>query len=108
VESQPADSRNRLATIVSIAGENLPLCNSDELVALRQFPLSVNSGKPVAATNHKTGFQGEMREWAFRYQFFALGTPLNWISHIFWLKLLKPFFCNLKSKFSLNKKKISE
>jgi hypothetical protein len=31
-------------------------------------------------------------EWAFRYQFFAAGAPLNWISHIFWLKPLKPFF----------------
>jgi hypothetical protein len=31
-------------------------------------------------------------EWAFRYQFFAAGAPLNWISHIFWVKLLKPFF----------------
>jgi hypothetical protein len=40
-------------------------------------------------------------EWAFRYQFFAVGTPLNWISHIFWLKPLKPFFCDLKSKFPL-------
>jgi hypothetical protein len=29
------------------------------------------------------------------------GRPLNWISHIFWLKLLKPFFCDLKSKFPL-------
>jgi hypothetical protein len=40
-------------------------------------------------------------EWAFRYHFFAAGAPLNWISHIFYLKLLKPFFCNLKSKFTL-------
>jgi hypothetical protein len=40
-------------------------------------------------------------EWAFRYQLFAVGAPLNWISHIFWLKLLKPVFCNLKSKFPL-------
>jgi hypothetical protein len=40
-------------------------------------------------------------EWAFRYQFFAAGAPLNWISHIFWLKPLKPFFFYLKSKFPL-------
>jgi hypothetical protein len=44
-------------------------------------------------------------EWAFRYQFFAAGAPLNWISHIFWLKPLKPVLGDLKSKFSLNKKK---
>ncbi len=24
-------------------------------------------------------------EWAFRFQFFAAGALLNWISHIFWL-----------------------
>ncbi len=41
-------------------------------------------------------------EWAFRYQFFAAGAPLNWISQIFWLKPLKPVFNDLKSKFSLN------
>jgi hypothetical protein len=47
-------------------------------------------------------------EWAFRYQLFAAGAPLNWISHIFWLKPLKPVFCNLKSKFSVSlKNKIS-
>jgi hypothetical protein len=40
-------------------------------------------------------------EWAFRYQFFAAGAPLNWISHIFWLKPLKPVFYDLKSKFPL-------
>jgi hypothetical protein len=40
-------------------------------------------------------------EWAFRYQFFAVDAPLNWISHIFWLKLLKLVFCILKSKFPL-------
>jgi hypothetical protein len=40
-------------------------------------------------------------EWAFRYQFFAAGAPLNWISHMFWLKLLKPVFGDLKSKLTL-------
>jgi hypothetical protein len=40
-------------------------------------------------------------EWAFRYQFFAAGAPLNWISHIFWPKTLKQVFCDLKSKFPL-------
>jgi hypothetical protein len=36
--------------------------NSNELVAVCQFPLSANSGKPIAATIHKTGFQREMLE----------------------------------------------
>jgi hypothetical protein len=40
-------------------------------------------------------------EWAFRYQLFAVGAPLNWISHIFWLKLLKPVCCNLKREFQI-------
>jgi hypothetical protein len=42
-----------------------------------------------------------LSEWAFRYQLFAAGAPLNWIRHIFWLKPLKPVFCDLKSKFTL-------
>jgi hypothetical protein len=44
---------------------------------------------------------GYKSEWAFRYQFFAAGAPLNWISHIFLLKQLKPVLCDLKSKFPL-------
>jgi hypothetical protein len=40
-------------------------------------------------------------KWAFRYQLIAVGAPLNWISHIFWLKPLKPVFCDLKSKSPL-------
>jgi hypothetical protein len=40
-------------------------------------------------------------EWALRYQFFAAAAPLNWISHIFWLKPLKPVFWDLKRKFPL-------
>jgi hypothetical protein len=53
---------------------------------VRQFPLSVNSGKPIAAINHRIGFQREMREiisygfeWAFRYQLFAVfaGRPFK-------------------------------
>jgi hypothetical protein len=43
-----------------------------------------NSGKPISAISW----------FAYRYQLFAAGTPLNWISHIFWLKPLKPVFCN--------------
>jgi hypothetical protein len=47
-------------------------------------------------------------EWAFRHQFFTAGAPLNWLSHIFWLKSVNPVFGELKSKFSLNlKNKIS-
>jgi hypothetical protein len=50
-------------------------CNSNELVAVRQFPLSVKSGKPIAATNHRTGFQREMRE---NYQLkILMGFPLS-------------------------------
>jgi hypothetical protein len=57
-------------------------------------PYRHNSGKPISAIS-----------WlAYRYQLFAVGTPLNWISHIFWLKPLKLVFCDLKRKFSLNKK----
>jgi hypothetical protein len=41
-------------------------------------------------------------EWAFQYQFFAAGALLKRISYIFWLKLQKPVFYDLKSKFSLN------
>jgi hypothetical protein len=40
-----------------------------------------NSGKPISAISRL----------ASRYQLFAVG-GLKWISHIFWLKLLKPFF----------------
>jgi hypothetical protein len=51
-----------------------------------------NSGKPISSIS-----------WlAYRYQLFAAGAPLNWISHIFWLKPLKPFFIELKKNFSLN------
>jgi hypothetical protein len=64
---------------------------------------------------HRTGFQQEMQEndhlwleWAFHNQFLAAGAPLIWISQIFWLKLLKPVFCNLKSKFSWIKKKYQQ
>jgi hypothetical protein len=53
----------------------------------------VSSGKCGKIISYKS-------EWALRYQFFAAGAPLNWISHIFWLKLLKPVFCDLKSKFT--------
>jgi hypothetical protein len=67
-----------------MAGSLLPL----------QVTKSVSSGKCGKIIS--CGF-----EWAFRYQFFAAGAPLICISHIFWLKPLKPFFCDLKSKFPL-------
>jgi hypothetical protein len=54
----------------------------------------VSSGKCGKIISYKS-------EWAFCYQFFAAGAPLNWISHIFWLKPLKPVFCDLKSNFTL-------
>jgi hypothetical protein len=93
---QPAVSGNTLAANVSTAGISIPL-QFKELLAVRQFLLSVNCGKPIATTNLKTGFQQEMRdlngfEWAFCNQCFAVGTPLNWISHKFWLKPLKQIF----------------
>jgi hypothetical protein len=60
-----------------------------------QITALVSSGKCRKIISYKS-------EWAFFcYQFFAVGAPLNWISHIFWLKPLKPFFCDLKSKFPL-------
>jgi hypothetical protein len=31
----------------------------------------------------------------------AAGALLNWISHIFWFKPLKPVYCDLKRKFAL-------
>jgi hypothetical protein len=37
-------------------------CDSNELVAVRQFLLSANSGQPIAAKNHRISFQWEMRE----------------------------------------------
>jgi hypothetical protein len=38
------------------------LIQFNEVLATRQFPLSVNSGKPIAAINHRIGFQREMWE----------------------------------------------
>jgi hypothetical protein len=59
-----------------------------------QITEPVSSGKCKEVISYKS-------EWAFHYQFFAAAAPLNWISHIFWLKPLKPFFCKLKSKSPL-------
>jgi hypothetical protein len=41
-------------------------------------------------------------EWAFRYQFSSAGAIWMGISHIFLLKVLKPFFFILESKSLLN------
>jgi hypothetical protein len=54
-----------------------------------------NSGKPISAIS-----------WlAYHYQLFVAGAPLNWISHKFWLKLLKLVFCDEKSDFPFKSKK---
>ncbi len=71
MESQPADSGNRTATIELIARISLQLQikqiypsfnHSNKLVEVCQFPLPVNKGKPIATTNYRTGFQQEMQE----------------------------------------------
>jgi hypothetical protein len=54
-ESQPDDSGNRLAAIVSIVGISLPL-EFKQIISGTPILLSVNSGKPISATNQKTGF----------------------------------------------------
>jgi hypothetical protein len=77
-----------------------------------QFLLSANSGKPIAATNHRTDFQRKIKEnisyeceLAFRYQFFAAEAPSILRSQIHILaEAAETFFCDLKSKFPLNKK----
>jgi hypothetical protein len=108
VVSQPADSGIRLAAIVSTAGISLPLQCKRIIIMVHNFryqsivgsllPLQIT--KPVSSVKCGKiityGF-----EWAFRYQLFAACAPLNWISHIFLLKPLKLFFCDLKSKFPL-------
>ncbi len=56
-----------------------------------------NSDKPYSA----------MSWLAYCYQLFAAGALLIWISQIFWLKHLKPVFCDLKGEFPLKYKIIS-
>jgi hypothetical protein len=101
VVSQPADSENRLAAIVSTAGISLP--------QIRR----ISSRTPISAIS-------QLREAYCRYKsqtWFPVGNvgklslmDLNRLSaisslqregHILWLKPLKPFFCDLKSKFAL-------
>jgi hypothetical protein len=52
-----------------------------------------NSSKPIAAISLL----------AYCYQLFAASVPLKFVSRMFWLKLVKLFFCDLKS-ISLNLK----
>jgi hypothetical protein len=60
--------------------------NSFDLQQEAYFRYQHNSGKPISAIS-----------WlAYRYQLFAAGAPLNWISHIFWLKPLKLVSLRLK------------
>jgi hypothetical protein len=70
--------------------------------------LSVNSRKPIAATNHETGFQREMQEnyhlWismGFLLSVLCRGRPIELDKQHNWLEPLKPVFCDLKSKFPL-------
>jgi hypothetical protein len=54
--------------------EQFSCFNSNKLVVIYQSLLSANSGKPIVATNHRTGFQqksvGKLSAMnvAFRYQ----------------------------------------
>jgi hypothetical protein len=50
-----------------------------------------NNGKTISASSRL----------ASCYLLFEAGAPFKWISHIVWLKLLKPIIGNLKSKFLL-------
>jgi hypothetical protein len=55
---------------------------------VRHFPLSVNSGKPIAATNHRIGFQQEMRE--NYHLWIGMGFPLSVICSRHPIELDKP------------------
>jgi hypothetical protein len=62
------------------------------------FPPLDDIGNWHTATN-LFELQGEIHSW---YRLFAPGAPLKWKSHILWRKLLKPVYCDLKSKFPLD------
>jgi hypothetical protein len=66
-----------------------------------ESPLTVKFTEPVSCGKSRKNISYEC-EWAFHCQFFVKEALCVLISHIFWLELLKPGFCNLKSKFSLN------
>ncbi len=75
-------------------GNRHPVTNSFELHWETYSRYWINSSKPFPTIS-----------WlASRYQLFAVGAPMKWVSHMFWLKPLRPVFCNLKSKFSLTLK----
>ncbi len=57
--SQLADSGNRLAAIVSTAGISPPL-QIQRISSGMPISAIINSGKQIAATDHRTGFQQEM------------------------------------------------
>jgi hypothetical protein len=72
--------------------------NLSDFVMGDLLALSFNSGKPISAISRL----------ASRYQLFAVGAPLKWISHIFWLEPLKPVFWQFKEQVPFNfKNKIS-
>ncbi len=85
--SQPANSGNRLSSIVSTVGISLPL-QFKQISSGTQFPLSVNSRKPIVATNHKTGFQWEMQE--NYYLWILIGFPLSVLCSWHPIELDKP------------------
>jgi hypothetical protein len=73
---------------------------------VRQFPLSVDSGKPFAAISHRIGFQREMRE---NYQLWiSIGFPLSVICCGRPIELDKPHILALAAEtgFLLFKKQV--
>ncbi len=67
-----------------------------EQLAVRQFPLSVNSGMPIATINHRIGFQQEMRE---NYQLrIWMGFPLSVICSGRPIELDKPLILALAAE----------
>jgi hypothetical protein len=43
------------------SGNEFPAAIRTNYLEVCQFPLSANDGKPIAATNHRAGFQKEMQ-----------------------------------------------
>jgi hypothetical protein len=84
-------SGNRLPLLVD--NENWhPAANLYELQWETYSRIQPNSGKPISVISWST----------CHYQLYAAAALLKWISHIFWLKLLKLDFCNLNLKFLVN------
>jgi hypothetical protein len=59
--SQSIDGRNKFACIEQIAGIN-PLLQFKRIGSKCQFLRSANSRKPIAAANHRKGFQRNMQK----------------------------------------------